>query len=256
MDTLSENNGNEVVVDISQLYKSFNSNHVLKGVDLQVHKGENVIVMGRSGIGKSVLIKIIAGLIKPDSGSVKVLGCEIPEMKKHDLNKIRLKLGFLFQNGALYDSLTVKENIEFPLIRNVKTLSRKEVETSAQKALEAVGLMETIDQYPSELSGGQQRRIGIARMLVMRPEIILYDEPTAGLDPLTCVEINNLIVKVKDMFKASSILITHDLVCAKHTGDRIMMMDNGKFIKGGSFDEIFKTDDEKIRGFYDYNFIL
>ena len=250
------NSGNEVVVEISELHKSFNSNHVLKGVNLQVCKGENVIVMGRSGIGKSVLIKIIAGLIKPDSGSVKVLGCEVPEMKKQDLNKLRLKIGFLFQNGALYDSLTVKENIEFPLIRNVKKLTKQEVETAALHALDAVGLLDTIDRYPAELSGGQQRRIGIARMLVMRPEIILYDEPTAGLDPLTCVEINNLIVKVKHMSKASSILITHDLVCAKHTGDRILMMDNGKFIREGLFDDIFKTDDAKIRGFYDYNFIL
>jgi phospholipid/cholesterol/gamma-HCH transport system ATP-binding protein len=256
VETQPDNHNDAVVISVKGLYKSFNSNHVLKGVDLELHKGENVIVMGRSGIGKSVLIKIIAGLIKPDSGSVKVLGNEISKINTRDLNALRLKMGFLFQNGALYDSLSVGENVEFPLVRNIKTLTRQERRTTVNKALDAVGLLETIDRYPSELSGGQQKRIGIARMLVMRPQIILYDEPTAGLDPLTCVEINNLILKVKEISGASSIVITHDLTCAKVTGDRILMMENGKFIREGNFEEVFSTDDEQIKGFYDYNFIL
>jgi phospholipid/cholesterol/gamma-HCH transport system ATP-binding protein len=256
VETQPDNHNDAVVISVKGLYKSFNSNHVLKGVDLELHKGENVIVMGRSGIGKSVLIKIIAGLIKPDSGSVKVLCNEISKINTRDLNALRLKMGFLFQNGALYDSLSVGENVEFPLVRNIKTLTRQERRTTVNKALDAVGLLETIDRYPSELSGGQQKRIGIARMLVMRPQIILYDEPTAGLDPLTCVEINNLILKVKEISGASSIVITHDLTCAKVTGDRILMMENGKFIREGNFEEVFSTDDEQIKGFYDYNFIL
>jgi phospholipid/cholesterol/gamma-HCH transport system ATP-binding protein len=213
------------------------------------------VVLGRSGTGKSVLIKIIVGLLKPDSGIVKVFGKEIDKLDKKELTELRLKIGFLFQHSALYDSMTIRENLEFPLVRNKRNISRKEIDGSVKDVLEAVGLSDTINQLPSELSGGQQKRVGLARTLIMQPEIIFYDEPTTGLDPLTSGEINDLINEVQEKYKTSSIIITHDLTCAKDTGDRIFMMMNGKFIRQGDFDEVFDTSDERIRGFFDYNFI-
>lgn len=245
----------ELVIDISGLYKSFGENRVLNGIDLKVRKGENVVVLGRSGTGKSVLIKIISGLLKPDEGKVIVLGQEVAKLDDKELQELRLKIGFSFQNSALYDSMTVKENLEFPLVRHKRNLSRKEIDESVKTVLEAVGLLQTLNQMPSELSGGQRKRIGIARTLILRPEIMLYDEPTAGLDPITSIEINELINKVQKRFNTSSIIITHDLTCAKTTGDRIVMMMDGKFIREGSFEEVFQTDDERVKRFYEYNFI-
>jgi phospholipid/cholesterol/gamma-HCH transport system ATP-binding protein len=227
----------------------------LQGIDLELYKGENLVVLGRSGTGKSVLIKIIVGLLKPDSGIVKVFGKEIDKLDKKELTELRLKIGFLFQHSALYDSMTIRENLEFPLVRNKRNISRKEIDGSVKDVLEAVGLSDTINQLPSELSGGQQKRVGLARTLIMKPEIIFYDEPTTGLDPLTSGEINDLINEVQEKYKTSSIIITHYLTCAKDTGDRIFMMMNGKFIRQGDFDEVFETSDERIRGFFDYNFI-
>jgi phospholipid/cholesterol/gamma-HCH transport system ATP-binding protein len=237
------------------LYKSFGENHVLRGIDLDVYKGENVVVLGRSGTGKSVLIKIIAGLLMPDKGQVNVLGMEVEALTKEELRTLRLKLGFSFQNSALYDSMTVKENLEFPLVRNSKSLSRAEVNNAVETVLDAVGLSQTINQMPSELSGGQRKRIGIARTLILQPEIMLYDEPTAGLDPITCIEINDLINEVQEKYHTSSIIITHDLTCAKATGDRVAMMLDGKFVRQGGFEEVFTTEDERIKSFFDYNFI-
>jgi len=245
----------EVVISISKLYKSFDENHVLRGIDLELHKGENLVVLGRSGTGKSVLIKIIVGLLKPDSGTVKVFDREVDKLDKKELMELRLKIGFLFQHSALYDSMTIRENLEFPLVRNKRNISRKEIDESIEDVLEAVGLSGTINQLPSELSGGQQKRIGLARTLIMKPQIIFYDEPTAGLDPLTSSEINDLINEVQEKYKTSSIIITHDLTCAKHTGDRIFMMMNGKFVRQGNFEDVFDTEDETIRAFFDYNFI-
>jgi phospholipid/cholesterol/gamma-HCH transport system ATP-binding protein len=227
----------------------------LRGIDLELCKGENLVVLGRSGTGKSVLIKIIVGLLKPDSGTVKVFDMEVDKLDKKELMELRLKIGFLFQHSALYDSMTIRENLEFPLVRNKRHISRKEIDESVRDVLEAVDLSDTINQLPSELSGGQQKRIGLARTLIMKPEIIFYDEPTAGLDPLTSGEINDLINEVQEKYKTSSIIITHDLTCAKDTGDRIFMMENGKFIRHGDFEEVFDTNDETIRGFFDYNFI-
>jgi phospholipid/cholesterol/gamma-HCH transport system ATP-binding protein len=201
------------------------------------------------------LIKIIVGLLKPDRGTVKVFDKEVDKLDKKELMELRLKIGFLFQHSALYDSMTIRENLEFPLVRNKRNISGKEIDESVKDVLEAVGLSDTINQLPSELSGGQQKRIGLARTLIMKPEIIFYDEPTAGLDPLTSSEINDLINDVQEKYKTSSIIITHDLTCAKDTGDRIFMMENGKFIRHGDFDEVFDTSDERIRGFFDYNFI-
>jgi phospholipid/cholesterol/gamma-HCH transport system ATP-binding protein len=247
-------NGNDPVIMIRDLYKSFGDLHVLKGIDLDVNKGENVVVLGRSGTGKSVLIKIISGLLKADRGSVKVLGQEVGSLDEKQLRELRMKIGFSFQNSALYDSMTVRENLEFPLVRNIANLSRGEIDKSVEEVLESVGLSRTINQMPSELSGGQRKRIGIARTLIMNPEIMLYDEPTAGLDPTTCIEINQLINEVKERYHTSSILITHDLTCAKMTGDRLAMLLDGTFAKVGTFEEVFNTDDERIQSFYDYNF--
>ena len=243
-------------ISIKDLEKSFGKLDVLTGIDLDVHKGENVVVLGRSGSGKSVLIKIIAGLLKPDNGSVKVLGQEINTLNTKELRRLRLKIGFSFQGSALYDGMTVWENLEFPLVRNKRELTKKQVNEAIEEVLEDVGLRQTIDQMPGELSGGQKKRIGIARMLILKPEIILYDEPTGGLDPVTCVEINNLINKVQEQYNTSSIIITHDLSCARSTGDRVVMLSDGKFLRQGSFDEVFNTDDNRVRSFYNYNFIL
>ena len=245
----------EKAIEIKDLYKSFGELHVLRGIDLDVFKGENVVVLGRSGTGKSVLIKIIAGMLRQDKGTVNVLGREVSQLNDRELRELRLKLGFSFQNSALYDSMTVKENLEFPLRNNVKNLSRQEVEQRVQTVLEAVGLEQTLKQMPSQLSGGQKKRIGIARTLIMNPEIMLYDEPTAGLDPITSEEINKLINEVQEKFNTSSIIITHDLTCAKATGNRIAMMLEGQFKRVGSFSEVFESDDEKVKSFYDYNFI-
>lgn len=243
------------VISIRDLYKSFGTNHVLKGVNLDVYEGENVVVLGRSGTGKSVLIKIISGLLKQDAGTVNVLGEAVNKLKDKQLRELRLKLGFSFQHSALYDSMTIRENLEFPLVRNRKNLTRKEINMAVDRVLQEVGLIQTINQMPAELSGGQRKRIGIARTLILQPEIMLYDEPTAGLDPITSIEINNLINQVKEDFKTSSIIITHDLTCAKTTGDRVAMLLEGTFAKQGTFDDVFNTDDTRIQSFYNYNFI-
>jgi phospholipid/cholesterol/gamma-HCH transport system ATP-binding protein len=244
-----------VVISIAGLEKSFGSLHVLRSIDLELYKGENVVVMGRSASGKSVLIKIIAGLMFPDKGVVNVLGKEVDKLTTRELDQLRLKVGFSFQGSALYDSMTVKENLEFPLVRNKRTLSKQEVNKAINEVLEDVGLLEAINQWPSELSGGQRKRVGIARTLILQPEILLYDEPTSGLDPITSIEIINLINEVQKKYNTSSLIITHDLTCAKSTGDRIAMILNGKFVRQGSFTEVFDTEDPDIRGFYNYNFI-
>jgi phospholipid/cholesterol/gamma-HCH transport system ATP-binding protein len=245
---------NNPVISIRGLQKAFGSLHILRGVDLDVYKGENLVVLGRSGTGKSVLIKIISGLLLPDQGIVNVLGQEVAELRSKDLMDLRLKVGFSFQNSALYDSMTVRENLEFPLVRNSRNLKRSQINDEVESVLDAVGLLQTIEQMPSELSGGQRKRIGIARTLILRPEIMLYDEPTAGLDPITCIEINNLINEVQEKYKTTAIIITHDLTCAKETGDRIAMLLDGQFAIQGTFEEVFASDDARVQSFYNYNF--
>jgi phospholipid/cholesterol/gamma-HCH transport system ATP-binding protein len=245
----------KTIISIRGLKKSFDDFHVLKGVDMDLYQGENLVVLGRSGTGKSVLIKIIAGLLKADTGSVKVLGREVTDISARELDSLRLKIGFSFQNSALYDSMTVAENLEFPLVRHSENLSREEINERVKTVLEAVGLLHAINQMPSQLSGGQRKRIGIARTLILKPEIMLYDEPTAGLDPITCLDINNLINEVQQKFNTSSIIITHDLTCAKATGDRIVMLLDGQFQYSGSFDDVFRTNDDRVKSFYEYNFI-
>jgi len=247
---------NTKIIEIRDLRKSFDDFDVLKGVDVDLYKGENLVVLGRSGTGKSVLIKIIAGLLKADEGSVMVLGKDVTKVSPKELEKLRLKIGFSFQNSALYDSMTVRENLEFPLKRHQKNISQKEADKNVEMILDAVGLLQAINQMPSELSGGQRKRIGIARTLILKPEIMLYDEPTAGLDPITCIEINNLINDVQVNFNTSSIIITHDLTCAKATGDRVVILLDGQFQHSGSFNEVFgHPEDERVKQFHDYNFI-
>lgn len=245
----------ELVISIRDVYKSFGDNHVLRGISLDVYRKQNIAVLGRSGTGKSVLIKLIIGLLKQDSGTVTVLNQEVDQLNEQQLQQLRLQIGFSFQGSALYDSMTVRENLAFPLVRNKKHLSKQDVKQEIESVLNDVGLLQTIDQMPSELSGGQRKRIGIARTLILRPQIMLYDEPTSGLDPITSEEINNLINLVQHKFNTTSIIITHDLTCAKITGDKVAMMVDGTFIKQGTFEEVFNTDNEKIQNFYKYNFI-
>jgi phospholipid/cholesterol/gamma-HCH transport system ATP-binding protein len=248
-------NTNSTVIAIEEVTKSFESNVVLRGISINLLKGESIAVLGRSGSGKSVLIKIIAGLLKPDNGSVKVMGQHIDQLGRKALQALRLNIGFLFQSSALYDSMSVKENLAFPLIRNKRNLQTKEINLAIETVLNDVGLSQTINLMPSALSGGQRKRIGIARTIIMKPEIMLYDEPTAGLDPMTCIEINKLIVKVQQQYNASSIIITHDLTCAKSTADKVTLIVDGKFLTPGSFDNVFSGDNEVIKSFYAYNFI-
>jgi len=248
-------NRNESVISISGLYKSFGDLEVLKGIDLNLFKGENVAVLGKSGTGKSVLIKIIIGLLKPDKGEVLVLGSNVAELRSKELDQIRLRIGFSFQSSALYDSMNVYQNLAFPLTMNVKNLSKGKVDDAVMEVLDAVGLRDKLKQMPSDLSGGQRKRIGIARTLILKPEIMLYDEPTSGLDPLTSTEIIELINEVQQKYNTSSLIITHDLTCAKNTSNRIAMLFDGKFLKIGNFNEVFNTDDDQLRGFYNYNFI-
>lgn len=248
-------NKDETVISIKELYKSFDELDVLKGVNLDVFKGENVAVLGKSGSGKSVLIKIIVGLLKPDKGEVIVLGKEVDNLAGKELDDLRLRIGFSFQSSALYDSMNVYQNLAFPLTMNVKHLTKKEVDVAVEEALEAVGLADKINEMPADLSGGQRKRIGIARTLILKPEIMLYDEPTSGLDPTTSAEINALINEVQERYNTSSVVITHDLTCAKNTCNRVAMLIEGKFLKIGTFDEVFGTDDEQINNFFSYNFI-
>lgn len=245
----------EKVIEIDGLYKAFGSYQVLENASLDLYKGENLVVLGKSGTGKSVLIKIIVGLLRPDAGLVKVLDQVVDEISYDELLALRLRVGFSFQNSALYDSMTVRENLEFPLVRNRREMTKNDVNALVEEMLDAVGLSQTINQMPSELSGGQRKRIGIARTLMLKPEIMLYDEPTAGLDPITSKEINKLINTVQERYHTSAIVITHDLTCAKETGNRVAMLVERSFERQGSFDQIFNTGDPQAQPFFDYNFI-
>ncbi len=247
-------NTNDSVIYIRGLYKSFGDLEVLKDINFNLYKGENVAVLGKSGTGKSVLIKIIIGLLKPDKGEVVVLGKRIDQLMRNELDAVRLRIGFSFQNSALYDSMNVYQNLAFPLTMNNKKLTKNEVDDAVIEVLEAVGLKDKLKQMPSELSGGQKKRIGIARTLILKPEIMLYDEPTSGLDPITSAEINDLINEVQKKYNTSSVIITHDLTCARNTGDRIAILYEGRFLKVGKFDEVFDSSEE-VKGFFNYNFI-
>jgi phospholipid/cholesterol/gamma-HCH transport system ATP-binding protein len=239
-----------VVIRLAHLKKSFGDNEVLKDINLELHKGENIVVLGRSGTGKSVTIQCIAGLMLQDDGSLEVLGKEVKEMTGDELKEMRLKIGFLFQSGALYDSMTVKENLSFPLTRVLKLKDKQEIEKRIQESLESVGLEDAGDKYPSDLSGGMRKRVGLARTLILRPEIMLYDEPTTGLDPITSREISELIVALQEKYDTSSLIITHDITCARITADKIVVMNEGKYIATGTYDELAKSPDEHVNNFF------
>src|SRR6201988_2548029 len=213
----------ETVVEIEHLKKSFGTNQVLKDINLKIEQGQNMVVFGKSGSGKSVLIKCLVGLLEPDEGKVIILGKDIIELKNEELNNIRKKIGFLFQSAALYDSMTVRENLEFPL-RELKSIKEEELDSMVKEALENVGLLEAIDKMPSELSGGMRKRVGLARTLILKPEIMLYDEPTTGLDPITSKEISKLILEVQKKYNTASIIITHDVECARITANRMIII--------------------------------
>jgi phospholipid/cholesterol/gamma-HCH transport system ATP-binding protein len=240
------------VIEIRDLYKSFDDREVLKDLSLDLFEGENLVVIGRSGVGKSVLIKCIVGLIEPDKGTINVLGYEVPKLNSKELHELRLQVGFSFQGSALYDSMTICENLEFPLKRNLKITNPKKLKTLVAEALDDVGLSHTLNQFPSELSGGMKKRIGIARTLILKPKIMLYDEPTSGLDPITAQEINELIIKMRDKYNTSSIIITHDISNAKATGDRVVALLNGSIRIEGTFDDVRKTKDPELAPFFNY----
>jgi phospholipid/cholesterol/gamma-HCH transport system ATP-binding protein len=240
----------EVVIAIKGLKKSFGTKDVLKDITLEVHRGENVVILGRSGTGKSVTIQCIVGLLKPDGGSLKVFGDEVADMSDKELKELRIKVGFLFQSGALYDSMTVRENMEFPLTRVLKLKDQPEIDQRVEEVLDSVGLLDAGDKLPSDLSGGMRKRAGLARTLIVRPEIMLYDEPTTGLDPITSREISNLMLNMQKKYKTTSLIITHDMECARITADRVVIMDDGKYIAEGSFDELHKSNNKIVSSYF------
>jgi phospholipid/cholesterol/gamma-HCH transport system ATP-binding protein len=246
-----EINSDITVIEITNLCKSFGDNHVLNNFSMNLKRGQNLAVLGKSGSGKSVLIKCIIGLMPPDEGMIKVFGTNIPDLNQDDLDKIRVRVGFLFQSNALYDSMTVRENLEFPLRRHWMEKEKRNVNELVMEALENVGLPETIDMMPSELSGGMKKRISIARTLILKPDIILYDEPTTGLDPITAREISNLILKVQEKYNTSSVIISHDMNCIKIVADQIIMLIDGKNYAQGTYEEIKAVNDKKVKHFFE-----
>jgi len=242
--------GKEAVIEIKHLKKSFGAKEVLRDMNLVLNKGENLVILGRSGEGKSVTIQCIVGLLEYDGGELKVFGKEVKDMDEDELRELRIKVGFLFQSGALYDSMTVRQNLEFPMTRVLKVKEGEKIDKKVEEVLDAVGLKDAIDKMPSDLSGGMRKRIGLARTLILHPEIMLYDEPTTGLDPITSMEISELILATQKKYKTSSIIITHDIACAKITADRIMIMNEGKFIAEGKYEELENADDELVKSFF------
>lgn len=242
----------EKVVEIRHLKKSFGDVHVLKDLNLDLFDRENLVILGRSGSGKSVLIKCMVGLLKPDAGEIHVLGYDVNKVSNQELNELRQQVGFSFQGSALYDSMSVRENLEFPLKRNRKIFDRHELDSLVMEALKDVGLEKAVSKTPAELSGGMKKRVGIARTLILKPKIMLYDEPTAGLDPVTSGEINDLIMEVRDKYNTASIIITHDISCAHHTSDRIIALFGGYNKIEGTFDELKKSNDPELKEFFNY----
>lgn len=239
------------VIEIIDLCKSFGSNHVLQDFNLTVNHGENVVVLGKSGSGKSVLIKCVVRLLDADSGTVRVLGEDVNAMDRDELDRIRVKIGFLFQNSALYDSMTVRENLEFPMRRHWMNMEKEEMDKVVEEALDNVGLLYAIDMMPADLSGGMRKRVGLARTLILRPEIVLYDEPTTGLDPITGLEIVELIMDLQKKYNTSSIIISHDMQVAKLTANKLVVLYDGKNYAEGTFGELKSMTDPKVKQFFE-----
>lgn len=240
----------ETVVEMKGVKKSFGENHVLKDINFSLRKGENLVVLGKSGTGKSVLIKCLVRLVEADEGEIITFGKDIIKADRAELLELRSKIGFLFQGGALYDSMTVRENLEFPVRRKLHRSDKMDVDKLVQEVLANVGLEKSIDKMPSELSGGMRKRVSLARTLIMKPQLILYDEPTTGLDPVTSQEISELILEVQQKYSAAAIIITHDIKCAEITANRAMLIDDGKFIVEGSIDELKQSPDPKVNLFF------
>ena len=241
----------EPVIRIRDLHLAFGTHKVLDGFDLTLHKREDLAVLGKSGSGKSVLIKCIIGLLQPDSGSIEVLGNDVSDIEHHALDRVRARVGFLFQSNALYDSMTVRENLEFPLRRHWIQMTPEESDAMVMEALGNVGLAETVDLMPSELSGGMRKRIALARTLILRPEIMLYDEPTTGLDPITSREISELMVEISEKYRTSSIIISHDMKCVERTAENVAVLLNGRCHAMGTVEELKRLDDPEVRRFFE-----
>ncbi len=238
------------IIAIKNLHKTFGENKILKGINLTVNKGEDLVVLGRSGSGKSVTIKCLVGLVAADEGEIKIFDTDVTQLNGEELNKLRVRIGFMFQNGALYDSMSVRQNLTFTLKHHTRDLSESEIEEKIIEALDSVGLKESIDKMPAELSGGMIKRIALARALIIKPEVILYDEPTSGLDTITSREISELILSVQKKYKTSSIIITHDMACAKMTANRILILKEGVITAEGTYEELEKSEDEWVRSFF------
>lgn len=239
------------VITVRNLCKSFGSNKVLNQFNITLAPNENMVVLGRSGSGKSVLIKCIIGLLKPDSGTIEVLGQDVLSMGHDELDHMRVKIGFLFQSNALYDSMTVRENLEFPMRRHSIDMLPKEADERVMEVLEHVGLAHTVDMMPAELSGGMQKRVALARTLILKPDIILYDEPTSGLDPITGKEISNLIVALQERYKTAAIIISHDMKCVRSTADKVAVLLNGQCYATGTYEDLQQSKDKNIQQFFE-----
>lgn len=241
----------EEVIQVRKLCKAFDDNKVLDNVDLTLSKNENLVILGRSGVGKTVLLRAIIGLITPDSGEIRVLGQNLFDLPDNELIKIRKKIGYLFQGGALYDSMTVEENLQFALKRQNTGFSKKDIRKKIEMSLESVGLSHALDKMPADISGGMKQRVALARTLVLEPEIILYDEPTTGLDSITSKEINRLILKMREDLGISSIIVTHDMASVKMTADRIVIFDKGAIRAEGTYESLSRSGEEWIKAFFD-----
>lgn len=241
----------EPILTIQNLYKSFGNNHVLRNFNLELQKGESLVVLGKSGSGKSVMIRCIVGLLQPDKGTIRMFGKNIPDLSDEELDRIRAKVGFLFQGNALYDSMTVRGNLEFPMRRTWIKFSQEEVNKRVLETLEDVGLAHTIDMMPAELSGGMRKRIALARTLILRPAIILYDEPTTGLDPITAKEIIELMNDIHKKYNTSSVIISHDMKCVENASDRVVVLIEGRCYAMGTFKQLSENTDPKVKEFFE-----
>lgn len=245
---MNNNENIKPILIIKNLKKSFGDNHVLNGFNMELYEGENLVIMGKSGSGKSVMIKCLVGLMQPDSGNIEIMGKDIVNLNRVDLDNLRTEIGFLFQGSALYDSMTVRENLEFPIRKQKEKLTIKD--KLVIEALDSVGLSDAIDLMPEELSGGMKRRVALARAIILNPKIIIYDEPTTGLDPITAKEIIELMREIQYKYGSSSLIITHDVDCARVISNRMILLIDGINYAAGTFEEISSSSDKKIQAFF------